>query len=179
MALRRVPEALADLEVAFKGAPKSLRAELGSTLGSAYLLSRRDDLALESYGLAADPREVAANLVLAGWVLGREAVWKAQFKGLKPGVVRDLWGHALGLQPPPASSPNWVQFVQGKSTWVEAGLLLRPPGSTTYRVAAGIYFATRGATDLAREQFKVALQKPEQASTDTVVASRWLMDHPE
>ena len=179
LAQRRIPEALADLEAASLGAAESLRVEFGSTLASAYLLARRDDLALEAYGLAADPREVAANLVLAGWVLGREKVWKAQFKGLKPGLVRDLWAHALGLVPPPASARAWVQYVQGKSTWVEAGLTLRPPGATPYRVAAGIYFATRGAEGKAREQFKLALQKPDQASTDTVVASRWLMDHPE
>ena len=85
----------------------------------------------------------------------------------------------MGELPRPNQSPNWLSFVEGEATWIEAGLPLTPPGSTSYRAVSGVYFATRGQDAKAREQFQVALSDPyEQASIDTIVASRWLRDHP-
>jgi serine/threonine protein kinase len=184
LALRKVPGAIADIEAALAVKP-TLRRQTGSWLALAYLLAGRDEDCLKLLQAGPpNPRERgddrALNLLLVGWATGREEVWKAQLQRIDPGVMRDLWGYAMGGLARPRQGADWLSFIEGRATWVEAGLPLTGPGNTSYRALSGVYFATRGLNAKAREQFLEALSDPyEQAAIDTIIASRWLQDHPQ
>lgn len=184
LALRMTPEAIADLEASLAAAP-SRQGDVSSSLAGAYLLAGRDEDALNVFGgyqvgPKTDANRIALNLLLAGWAVGRPDVWRAQLKAMKPGPIRGMWGFAMGQGAgPPREFVPWWKFVLDKMTWDQAGLPSMPPGSTTMRVASGVYFAARGKPNRAREQFEIALRDlSERTSLDTIIASRWLADHP-